>query len=199
MNAYIIHLYVLSIILLGVNKNQFSLFQFHRDEDQESEGCFDIHLDDHETQCVYHLESKDNNDTAISGIRGVFAVSSMYENLLNDDNQQNHFNFDEYRPTDEVLTGIFFQKTARDIATRIIAKTILNSKCSVCIIGVHCVVSICRLIRATRSQLQDEVNLVVNIIDMSQAKLKMLSQLIKNYLQPSVNFKLVCIQVNFLN
>jgi hypothetical protein len=184
-------------IFVGVDKNQFSLFTFHRDEEQEHEQNFDILLDENERKCVFGLEPKLNSTPISGGTRGISAVSSSYESLFGDEITDNQYTT-KYQPSDSVITGIFFQKTAREIATRIVAKTVLNSNCNVCIIGVHCIVSMCRLIRATRAQLPEEVSLTFNFIDISVARLEMLAKLTAQYFQQSMNFKIVCTPVNFL-
>ena len=175
-----------------MDKRQFKLFTFVCDKDQEID---EIYLDDNEIQCVYHLEPKEKNDPR-SYLKGISTVMTRYEKF--NQPQQTHYCADDYTPSDSVLTGIFFQKTAADIARRIVAKTCLNSKCNVCVIGIQCIISICRLIKATRLQLPDEVNLTFNVIDISPARLAMLEELVNVYLKNNRSFKLVCIPVNFL-
>jgi hypothetical protein len=175
-----------------VDKRQFNLFTFVCDKDQEIDEIF---LDDNEIQCVYLLEPKENNDPK-SYLKGISSITTKYEKF--NKQQQTRFSAADYTPSDSVLTGIFFQKTARSIARRIVTKTVLNSNCNICVVGVHCIVSICRLVRETRLQLPDEVNLKFNVIDISPARLTMLAELVNLYLTNNRSFELVCIPYNFL-
>ena len=104
--------------------------------------------------------------------------------------------------SEHATTGIFYSDTACNIATTLIAKVSINKTFTLCVVGIHCTISICRLIKAVFELLKNSsVMFVVNIIDVSKKKLKYLEKTMRQYhylFEDKNNFKLICIASNFL-
>lgn len=164
-----------------LDMNDFNANEY-RDDDVDKSG--DLILDDNEKSMAKRLDTPliFRKDAQMArGVSGV--VNRLYSaaNSEHDEDDDDNDDDSNYEMSAHFTTGIFYQSTATDIAESIVAKVSINRRFELCIIGVHCVISISRLLLALKSFVDLGVLFVVNIIDVSAKKLNHLQQLLEKY------------------
>lgn len=144
---------------------------------------------------LHHLEQKRH-------LRGLDSVTARWAAKSDVTSSDSSDNSDSEALSEHATCGIFYTDTAYTIATNMISKITINSTFTLCIVGVHCVVSLCRLMKALFDLIDNSnVVLVVNVIDVSQCKLDYLRLMVcqyKHMFTVKNNFRLTCIASNFL-
>jgi hypothetical protein len=137
--------------------------------------------------------TKDLQNRPARGLETVIAnISKKHDN---DDGNLGRFELSEISDIDK--TGIWFHTTVELLAEEIIAKCEIGATFRICIVGIHCVVSMCRLILHFE-HISFATNFTFTIMDYSEEKINDLRNMIVQSCQPGMRTVVKYKSINFL-
>ena len=158
-----------------------------------------LNVDAYERQYLCSNESTVTRDLQHKPAKGLESVIARFEikyASTEDETIKTPESSDNAEPSDNSQKGIFYNSTVTRLAEEIIAKSDIVSKFKICIIGIHCVVSISRFILEFE-KIALSTHFKFLIVEYSQKKNDDLKALLAHY-GPLSNIKVKFMTDNFL-